>query len=55
MEQARYWEANLSSANKEIFRILCDLSFYYPILNGPPIIPTLTQISPVKCLNNKYS
>ena len=43
----RSWEANRSSANQEILRILWNSMVRYPIHKCPPPVPILSHINPV--------
>jgi hypothetical protein len=47
MEQSPFWEANSSSGNQEIPRILWKANVYYRIHKSPPPVAILSQIDPV--------
>jgi hypothetical protein len=47
MQQSPSWEANSTSANQEILRVLWNPKVHYRIHNSPPPVPILGQISAV--------
>jgi hypothetical protein len=42
-----FWEANISSANQEIPRILRNSMFHYHVQNSLSLIPILSHINPI--------
>jgi hypothetical protein len=48
MEQSPFRKSNRFSASQEILRILWNPEVHYRLYKGPPFVPILSQINPVR-------